>query len=239
MAICLNDKLIFSFFVIVEYLEKQRRWAETGAVRDLEFEGDNLLKALSAMCKHDRKTLTKDLAGLSVATHLLWKAIDKKSRLVWASSLRWRLTRFTDDSGRRILLDPNLRFDSHESARYDSMLGQGRHQEEKESKEHILQSEISDLMKRNSEALTSYDQILALEDSNDDDDDEKEESDEKEYDEGVAESEINEISSTHILPESSETEATEDGSVIEELNHSGDEWAKVFIWEDAETIVAR
>ena len=207
-------------------------------MRDLEFEGDTLLKTFSTMCKQGRTDLLKDLAGLSIATNLRWNAIDKKSKQVWVPSTRWRFSTFTDFSGKRILFDPNLRFDSHVSACYASMIGQDRDEQEKEEKERILQNEISDLMKRNSEALTSYDEILALEDLIDDDE-KKDESDEKEFDEDVLDPEINEISMTDVVPEPSETDATEDGSITEEVNDIGDEWAKSFIWEDSETVVAR
>lgn len=237
LAIGLEDKLIISFLAS-EYLEKQRRWAETGAVRDLEFEGDTLMKTLSTMCKQDRKNLTKALAGLSFATNLRWNAIDKKTKHVWLPTTRWRCSIFTDAFGKRILFHPNLIFDSHESARYASMMGQDQDEQEKEEKERILQNEISDLLKRNSEALTSYDEILALEDSIDDDE-KKEESNEKEFDEDVLDRDMNETSTTDHMPEASETDATEDGSIDEDLNGTGDQWAKVFTWEDSETIVAR
>ncbi len=118
------------------------------------------------------------------------------------------------------------------------MMGQDQDEQEKEEKERILQNEISDLLKRNSEALTSYDEILALEDSIDDDE-KKEESNEKEFDEDVLDRDINETSTTDHMPEASETDATEDGSIDEDLNGTGDQWAKVFTWEDSETIVAR
>ena len=229
----------FIFSICSEYLEKQRRWAETGAVRDLEFEGDTLLKILSGMCKRERKTFSKGLAELSVAANLRWRAIDKRSRLVWESSSRWKLSTFTDNCGRRVLLHPNSKFDSHEVARYHSMLGQDREREEKEKKERILQNQLSDLMKRNSEALTSYDEILALEAINDDDE-QKVESDERQFHEDVPDPDIDESCSSELFPvESSVTEAVEDESSIEELNDGGDEWARAFIWEDGETIVAR
>lgn len=221
-----------------EYLDKQRRWAETGAVRDLEFEGDTLLKTLSEMCKHDQKVLSKDLAELSAATNLRWRVIDKKSSLVWEPSLHWRLSTFTDHCGRRILLVPNFNFDSHDLSRYDSMMGQDHDQEEKERNQKSLQNELSDLMKRNSEALMSYDEILALENVNDDE--QKEESDEKEDHEGALDPEMDELStSKHIPTESLETETMQEEFVAEELNGDGDEWAKAFIWEDGESVVAR
>jgi len=53
-----------------EYLEKQRKWAETSAVRDLEFQGDTTLKSLSGECKQKGKFLSKDIVELSVAAKL-------------------------------------------------------------------------------------------------------------------------------------------------------------------------
>ena len=229
-----------------EYLEKQRKWAETDAVRDLEFEGDTLLKTLSAMCKQARKPLSKNLAELSAVTSQRWSAIEKRSKLVWESSLRWKLSTFTDDYGRRILLHQNQAFDTHEEARYDLMMGENRNHEENESNDLILQNELSDLMKRNAEALTSYDEIIALEDI--DDDEGKGESDTKElgdaddddddYDDAIPN--LNESSRSETLPTEPEIlDVPEGESTFEESDEGGDEWARAFEWEDGETIVAR
>ncbi len=222
-------------------MEKQRKWAETDAVRDLEFEGDTLLKTLSAMCKQARKSLSKKLAEHSAVTSLRWGAIEKRTKLVWESSLRWRLSTFTDDYGRRILLHQNQAFDTHEEARYDSMMGEDRDHEEKERTELILQNELSDLMKRNSEALISYDEMIALEDSHDDE--EKGESDVKELDDvgdDDLDPNLNESLHTESLPTEPETvDMPEDESTFEELDEGGDEWARAFEWEEGETIVER
>ena len=234
-----SNRYSFIFdLVATEYLEKQRRWAETGAVRDLEFEGDTRLKTLSGMCKRDRKNVSKDLAELSAAANLRWKAINKRSGNIWESSLNWRLSNFTDISGRRVLLVPNLEFDSHESARYDLMLGHGHDRDEKESKQRALQSQLSDLMKRNSEALTSYDEILALE--GDHEDDKKLRMETKEDDDDDLERGENELlRSESFSVESFVTDVTDEESISKELNNDGDEWAKNFIWQDEESIVAR
>lgn len=205
-------------------------------MRDLEFEGDTLLKSLSGMCTRDRKILTKDLADLSTATNLRWRAIETKMSHVWESPSHWRLSTFTDHYGKRIMLVPNSKFDSHASARYDLMMGQDRDREE--SKEHILQNELSELMKRNSEALTSYDDIVALEDDNDDE--KKVESDANDTQEGSLSPELVESPSLeHLSVDSFITDVTDDESLAEELEDGGDEWAKTFMWEDGESIVAR
>ncbi len=222
-------------------MEKQRKWAETDAVRDLEFEGDTLLKTLSATCKHARKPLSKKLAERSAVTSLRWSAIEKRSILVWESSLRWRLSTFTDDYGRRILLHQNQAFDTHEEARYDSMMGEDREHEEKERNELILRNELSDLMKRNSEALLSYDEMIALEDIHDDE--EKGESDAKELgdaDDDDLDPNLNESLRAESLPTEKETvDVPEDESTFEESDEGGDEWARAFEWEEGETIVER
>ena len=212
-------------------------------MRDLEFEGDTLLKTLSGLCKQTRKGMSKDLAELSAVTDLRWRSIEKRSTRVWESSPRWKLSTFTDDYGRRILLHQNQAFDSHEEARYASMMGEGRDLEEKEVKERILQNELSDLMKRNAEALTSYDEIIALEDFHDDE--EKAELDAKEHGDNTKDDDFdpNLIESTRseIFPTEPEiVDAPEDESILsEELDGGGDEWARVFVWEDGESIVAR
>ena len=216
-------------------MEKQRKWAETSAVRDLEFQGDTTLKSLSGECKQKGKFLSKDIVELSVAAKLRWGAMEKKVGNTLHSPSHWRLPIFTDHNGRRILLVPNSKFDSHHSASYDLMMGQDREREGKGIKERKLQHELSDLMKRNAEALSSYDEILALDDDNDDD----QKGDINEDSELVTEQATAELSNPEVLSaKSSETNVTEE-SASEELDVGGDEWARAFIWEDGESIVAR
>lgn len=100
-------------------------------------------------------------------------------------------------------------------------------------------------MKRNSEALTSYDEIIALEDFHDDE--EKAESDAKEVGDNANAADddfdpsLIESSRSEILHAELETvNAPEDESIpFEELDDGGDEWARAFVWEDGESIVAR
>ena len=226
------------FFFVEEYLEKQRKWAETGAVRDLEFEGDTILKTLAGGCKHEGRSLTKDFAELSAAAKMRWKAIDKKVGNAAYSPLYWKLPKYTDQKGRRVVLVSNPKFDSHESASYDLMMGLDREREEKERKERILQNELSDLMKRNSEAIASYDEILALDDEHDDG--QKAESRTKEDSElALNDGDIEPPNSEILSVESSVTDAIEEALASEELDNGGDEWARAFIWQDGESIVAR
>ena len=207
-------------------------------MRDLEFEGDTLLKELSGMCKHNNKIFSKDLAELSTASTLRWRAIDKKIGNAWDSPQHSRLADFTDICGKRVVLVANSKFDSHESASYDLMMGQNREREEKERKKRILQKELSDLMKRNSEALSSYDEILALEVDNDDE--QKEEYDTKEDDGLVSDPEMIKPTDPEALPfEQTVSDMTEEVSLPEELDNGGDDWARTFIWQDGESIVAR
>jgi len=231
--------MLFIFLFAEEYLEKQRKWAETGAVRDLEFEGDTILKTLSGGCKHEGRTLSKDFADLSAAANMHWRAIDKKVGNALHSPLHWKLSKYTDQKGRRVVLVSNPKFDSHDSASYELMMGRDREREERQRKERILQNELSDLMKRNSEAIASYDEILALDDEHDDE--QKAECSTKEDSKLVLNQGTIEPSNSEILPlESSGADLSEEASsASEEFDNDGDEWARTFIWEDGESIVAR
>eukprot|EP00536_Pseudo-nitzschia_multiseries_P005145 jgi/Psemu1/11845/gm1.11845_g len=193
-----------------EYLEKQRKWAETSAVRDLEFKGDTALKLFSNECKHEGTCLSKDIVELSSAAKLRWAAIERKVGNTTNFPSHSKLPTFTDQNDRQ--------------------------RGENGRKELNLQNELSDLMKRNHEALSSYDEILALDD--DHDDARKDVGDAKEESELVG---ATDFSSPEIVSvDSSETDWTVDEFVPdEEIDVGGDEWAKAFIWEDNESIVAR
>lgn len=227
--------------IIKEYLEKQRRWAETGAVRDLEFEGDTILKKLSSTssrCKNEGRSLP-NIPALTAAAERRWKAIDKKVGDAWYSPLHWKLPIYNDQKGRRVVLVSNPKFDSHDSASYELMLGLDREREERHRKERMLQNELSDLMKRNSEAIVPYDESLTLEDENEDDP--KAMLKTKEDSELASIQRVVEPSHSEDLPEIQllMTDMTAEESTSEGFDTDGDNWARAFIWHDGESIVAR
>jgi len=114
------------------------------------------------------------------------------------------------------------------------MMGLDREREERHKIERMLQNELSDLMKRNSEAIIPYDESLTLEDDNEDD--QKAILKIKEISELASSQEDVELVHSEDLPEIqlSMTDMTAEESTVE-----GDAWARVFIWQDGESIVAR
>jgi len=82
-----------------EYLEKQRKWAETGAVRDLEFEGDTILKKLSK--RREIGSALKQYSLTSSAADLRLKLVDAQIGYLWKPPiLHWMLAKHTDPLGR-------------------------------------------------------------------------------------------------------------------------------------------
>lgn len=211
-----------------EYLQKQRKWAETGAVRDLEFEGDTILKTLSSRCKNGDSYLRKYITALSAAAEIRWRAIDKKVGDLWCSPLHWKLSQYNDQKGRRVVLVTNSKFDSHDSASYELMMGINR-EEEKQEIESNLQNELSDLMKRNSEAIVPYYESATLEDDNEDD---------KHVSSQAIEQSHSDYMST-MTGVTTEESASENFDTDVDVDEDKDEWARAFIWQDNETIVAR
>ena len=223
-----------------EYLEAQRRWAETGAVRDMEYEGDTTLKRLSGRHKIDIGGYTKLMLTKASAAENRWKDIDRRIVEVWRSSDKWKLARYPDNLGRRILLVRNRNFDDHKQASYELLMGMEREKEERDREERLRKKqELSELMKRNSEAFVPYD-VTDIADGEDD---------ERDNDEG-------DIESSHQVGDPALSSAvTDHGSFDDEKvededtdNRVGadvdadvdaDAWAKAFIWSDGESVVAR
>jgi hypothetical protein len=141
-----------------KYLQAQRKWAETDLVRDLEYQGDETVKRLSAKHKLDLNEASRGLSLRVLGAESRWHAIQRKVSEPWNSCSHWKLARHTDPLGQRVLLVRNRHFDSHEEASYDLMLGKEREKEEKAREARQKQKEeLAEVMRRNTEAIVPYD----------------------------------------------------------------------------------
>lgn len=222
------------------YLEAQRRWTETGAVRDFEFEGDSTLKRLSGRYSGLFAEFTKALISRNVAVDRRWPIINRKVVDIWALFHHWKLGNFPDMLGRRILLVQNRLFDNHEDASYELLMGKEREREEREREERLQKKlELAELMKRNAEAFVP----LAESTVGEEEDEEKEIEDALVVNESMSFQQITVDPST--LDESEvdavNAEESEEEIVTADSMHEGDAdaWAKAFIWSESESIVAR
>lgn len=225
-----------------KYLEAQRKWAETGAVRDMEFEGDTTLKRLSMRHATDLGEFTKILSARSQAADGRWRSIDRKVTDIWNECNHWKVARYTDGLGRRTVLVRNRCFDSHEEASYDLLMGKEREREEREREERLRKKqELAELMKRNAEAFVPLGETVVTE-----------EEEEKDPDDQIDEDMIP-GSKCQPLPDTqvaSTMDASEfDATVADEIDEDDvatsspvddiDAWAKAFIWSESESVVAR
>lgn len=229
-----------------KYLESQRQWAETGAVRDLEFEGDTSLKRLSAKHLSNEGVFSRLQVARMAAADVRWRGIDRHVVDLWKVCEYWKLAKSTDRHGRRILLVRNKRHIDHGGASYELVMGQTDQRKESiESEEQLRQKqELTDLMKRNTDAFIPYDENsdvnndsfnvpedMELQIDQDDNDDREEI-----FDAGQTESDgLNAIPQ----PSMDSSAGTEIPAINSDLNDDTDAWAKSFIWSDSESIVAR
>jgi hypothetical protein len=97
--------LTVSLLTSVGYLEKQRKWPDSSAVRDLEFEGDTILKELAKKFEIHRAHQRKQsrISGANVRNVLA----DEMVGNLWKACSHWMMAKHTDPIGRRILLVPN------------------------------------------------------------------------------------------------------------------------------------
>ena len=225
-----------------EYCEDQRRWAETDAVRDLEFEGDAVIKRLAARFRSESTEWIRAMAIRSQSAIGRWKAVERNVAELWTSdSAHWKFARHTDRLGRRILLVRNRAFNDHESASYELMLGLEREKamKEREKLQRKREKELSEVLKRNSALIT------ASKDDNEDLEEHEEPIDDEDENPTIPEppAQLRAESSgffdgvaLHDIPESAETTLDDDDfEKVEDV----DAWAKVFIWTDTESVVAR
>jgi hypothetical protein len=232
------------------YLEAQRKWTETDAVRELEYDGDTTVKRLSEKQKVDASDIAKEAVVRRVSAENRWRAIELKVVNPWKDQTHWKLPTYADRLGRRIVLAENLDFNSHASASYELALGQSQHKAETEQQRRLLDKKgLSEVMRRNAEAFVVNDD---LPDESPDDSGTDEDSHQHQASDGDSSIEIDDVANESVSLNSSEENpapevdndegwdkiSTEEiGDVDEEGD--GDGWAKAFIWFDTESIVAR
>ena len=223
-----------------KYLEAQRKWAETGAVRDLEFDGDTTLKRLSKKHGTDVSDSSRLALARKAAVEVRWRVTDRKVTEIWKGYMHSKLPKYTDRLGRRILMVRNHIFDQHNAASYELLMGMEREKEEKEREERLRKKqELSEVMKRNSDAFLPFNEEIDIEDD-DKEDEEGELDSEKEgekYDPADAKSSVGDKAEG----DSSDKNLDDSDSVGEHpiATEDVDAWAKSFIWSDNESVVAR
>jgi hypothetical protein len=220
-----------------EFLETQRKWTETDAVRELESDGDTTANRLSEKYRNDSSEVTKTIILRRSGADNRWRGIHRKAVDPWKHESHWRLAPYTDDLGRRTLLVQNRHFDPHKAASYELMLGK---EHDKGEQEKQFDEDLSAVIRRNIEAFTiteSMDDVDARDDISS----------------GLngsdgEESSVEEANSANV-PEIALMDEAEyddewdkiDSEEIKDVDAEGDidGWAKAFIWSENEFVVAR
>jgi hypothetical protein len=245
------EKALDSCFT--NYLEAQKKWTETDAVRELEHDGDTTTKRLSEKQRSDSIDVGKHAALLREIAEHRWRAVEQKAVSPFEEQLHWKLPSSTDRLGRRLVLIENKTFDSHTSASYELALGR-QHDNEAEARQRRLlnKQDLSDVMRRNAEAFVVRDSLDDGEGTEVTDDDSfqwhasdgdsslgimQSVSENEPADEGAEE----EIEATLIEIENDEGWDKITTDEVNDVNAEGDVdgWARAFIWSDSELVVAR
>jgi PH domain associated with Beige/BEACH len=223
-----------------KYLQAQRKWAETDLVRDLEYQGDERVKILSTKHQSDLTEASRAMVVRSLGASSRWRGIQRKVCEPWTSGAHWKLARYTDRLGQRVLLVRNRNFDDHEEASYDLMLGKEREKEEILREARLRQKEeLAEVMRRNTEAIVPYDAAV-LAGSEEDDMGNMNDSDTEssiDYTEPSEDEGDLELLPKPRPPVGSAPE--EEWDKIEAEDLQDDAWARAFIWSDFESVVAR
>ncbi|GAX27124.1 hypothetical protein FisN_13Lh328 [Fistulifera solaris] len=225
------------------YLESQRKWAETDAVRDIEYDGDIILKRLSEKYKSDCIDVSRDTARRRSAAEQRWKAIERLVIDPWREPKHWMIPKWTDKMGRKQILMENTDFDSHLDARYatededKAIFGDGKTSERN----------LTEVMRRNADAFNVSEGLIDEELLDDDcllasDGESTVLESMSETSEALDEiEELKAIESKTI--QDTEIDASWDKISSEEVD--GDEdgdidgWAKNYIWSHGESVVGR
>jgi hypothetical protein len=228
-----------------EYLEGQRKWAETDAVRDLECDGDTTVKRLSEKYRNDSGEMTKIIALRRSGADNRWRGIQRCVIEPWKNQTHWKLARYTDPLGRRTVLVQNIHFDNHREASYGDIMEKEREKEERKREARLLEKkELADVMRRNADAFVVHESSEDL-DTRDDDSSLLRASDgESSTDhESITEEDDSNSAGQVQIDESDQDEEWDkiDTEEIDNVNAEGDidGWAKAFIWSDSESVVAR
>lgn len=229
-----------------DYLESTRRWAETDAVRDLEFDGDSTVKRLSEKHKSESAEMSRGLLLRRNGAEIRWRRILRMTAEPWESMLHWRLASYTDRTGSRTLLVPNRSFSDHKGASYELMMEKEREKAEKERKARLRDKEMSEVMRRNAEAFTMHDSTNFTDVDVKDDDSSVLQTSDGESSEVGSSTDTQSVASTRQVELTGDDEREEEWDRIEtedylHVNSDGDidAWARQFIWSDNESIVAR
>ncbi|MEM7559509.1 MAG: hypothetical protein AAF394_10315 [Planctomycetota bacterium] len=236
------------------YCEYQRQWAETDAVRDLEYEGDGIVQRLSGKHHIEFGETAKQLATRADAASGRFALIERNVIELWLPEQHWKLAEHTDRMTRRILLVRNREFNDHHDASYELMLNKEREKaaRDREERERRMQEEeLAELMRRNPSAYVPYKE----EDEDADDVDDAEPDENVDVDDGKAlgaasskavkanidedNSSVNEMASDAVNGDKGHL--LEEGETSDELATSLDidGWAKAYSWSSAESVVAR
>jgi hypothetical protein len=129
------------------YCEKQRKWAETDAVRDREYNGDLLVKRLSNKHRAERADFSKSTAARLFLASQRFTSLEQLAHDPWQRQRHWTFSSNTDLLYRRIVFHPNYNFDNHATASYELSLGKERgsiqrDEESMERAEAVLRSAI-------------------------------------------------------------------------------------------------
>lgn len=231
-----------------EYLEVQRKWAETDAVRDLEFDGETAIKKLDDCYKVECTESVKEVQIRRIAADNRWRGIQGKVSDPWKHEVHWKLAKYTDLLGRRTHLVQNRFFNDHNEASYDLVMGKERETEEIEKQRRIAaKKDLTDLMRRNAEAFIVSESHVEVELRDDDcsqiltsDGESTAEMETSTDDESV------DYPVRHSMP-LQQMEAHDDGwdkiesEEIQDVDAEGssDAWANSFLWADGESVIAR
>lgn len=235
------------------YCEYQRQWAETDAVRDLEYEGDGIVQRLSGKHRIEFGETAKKMAVRADAAERRLALVERNVVELWVPEEHWKLAEHTDRMTRRILLVRNREFNDHHDASYELMLNKEREKAERDREERERkkqEEELAELMRRNPSAYVPYKE--EEEDYADDTDDiESEEhsaaGDDREVPDGDSGAKSSADQDNPALEEMESNAVDGDDSVLEEdeafedlvASSDIDAWAKAYIWSSAESVVAR
>lgn len=213
------------------YLEQQRKWAETDAVRELESDGIVTAKRLSE----------KDASETDIAKTILlrrngadnrWRVIQRKVCEPWKNELYWMLAPHTDRMGRRTMLVQNRNFDNHMKASYDLLSGR----ETDEQQQRLLDQRISEVVRRNAQAF------VVTEPTDDSEQLDGSCASLSSDSESVTDDAQGRRRSSNVDDSEHDEEWDKiDSEEIRGVDAEGgtDAWAKSFIWSDNESVVAR
>jgi len=223
------------------YLELQRKWTETDAIRELEFSGDTSKKVIANRVHQGLAETMRDGTNKKDVTLASLKLFEATVVRPWQESRHFKVSRLADQLGRRSLLDDNDLFSSHKEASYENSLGA---QQPSDTASLGSKRDLTEVMKRNAEAFTRNDTNDVEEAGSDDDSLFQSESDGESSHELPGTETTSQTSDDEAFTAESGSEDGWDKIKLEEIRDVGadgdsDKWAKSFSWEPGELVVAR